>query len=115
MKTISYEGKHVFIGLDVHRGFFVVSCICEGVVMQRCRMPGTAEAVISLLCPHSRRSPTLFVQKNNPHHKSILLGITQREEENREMTAEERCRFAVCWPQPSPVLPPAHLRVPCGR
>lgn len=49
MKTTSYEGKQVFIGLDVHREFFVASCICEGVVVKRCRMPGTAEAVISLI------------------------------------------------------------------
>jgi transposase len=37
----------VFIGLDVHREFFVASCTCEGVVVKRCRMPGIAEAVIS--------------------------------------------------------------------
>jgi lipid-binding SYLF domain-containing protein len=49
MKTTSYEGKQVFIGLDVNRKFFVASCICEGVVVKRCRMPGTAEAVISLV------------------------------------------------------------------
>jgi transposase len=49
MKTTSYEGKQVYIGLDVHREFFVASCICEGVVVKRCRMPGTAEAVVALV------------------------------------------------------------------
>ena len=49
MKTASYEGKHVYIGLDVHRELFVASCICEGVVVKRCRMPGTAESVILLV------------------------------------------------------------------
>jgi transposase len=49
MGTPSYEGKQVYIGLDVHREFFVASCICDGVVVKRCRMPGTAEAVISLV------------------------------------------------------------------
>ena len=49
MGTPSYEGKQVYMGLDVHREFFVASCICDGVVVQRCRMPGTAEAVISLV------------------------------------------------------------------
>ena len=39
MKTTSYEGKQVFIGLDVHRECFVASCSCEGVVVRRCRMP----------------------------------------------------------------------------
>jgi transposase len=49
MGTLSYEGKQVYMGLDVHRKFFVASCICDGVVVKRCRMPGTAEAVISLV------------------------------------------------------------------
>jgi hypothetical protein len=45
----SYEGKQVYMRLDVHREFFVASCICDGVVVKRCRMPGTAAAVISLV------------------------------------------------------------------
>jgi transposase len=49
MKTTSYEGKQVYIGLDVHREFFVASCICDGVAVKRCRMPGTAEAVVALV------------------------------------------------------------------
>jgi hypothetical protein len=49
MKTPSYEGKQVYIGLDVHRECFVASCISEGAVVKRCRMPGTAEAVIALV------------------------------------------------------------------
>lgn len=36
------------MGLDVHRECFVASCISEGTVVKRCRMPGTAEAVIAL-------------------------------------------------------------------
>jgi hypothetical protein len=30
MGTPSYEGKQVYMGLDVHREFFVASCICDG-------------------------------------------------------------------------------------
>jgi hypothetical protein len=37
MGTPSYEGKQVYMGLDVHREFFVASCICDGVVVKRCR------------------------------------------------------------------------------
>jgi transposase len=48
MGAPSYEGKQVYMGLDVHREFFVASCICDGVVVKRCRMPGAAEAVVSL-------------------------------------------------------------------
>jgi hypothetical protein len=32
MKAASYEGKQVFIVLDVHREFFVATCICDAVV-----------------------------------------------------------------------------------
>jgi hypothetical protein len=59
MKMTSYEGKQVFIGLDVHREFFVASCICDGVVVKRCRMPGTSEAVISLVSKEFRGAPAL--------------------------------------------------------
>ncbi len=51
MKTpiISYAGKRVYIGIDVHREYFVASCMCEGVVIKRCRMPASAESIISLV------------------------------------------------------------------
>jgi transposase len=48
MGTPSYDGKQAYMGLDIHREFLVASCICDGVVVKRCRMPGAAEAVISL-------------------------------------------------------------------
>lgn len=48
-ERVSYAGKRVYIGIDVHRGFFVASCMCEDVVVKRCRMPAKAEAVISLI------------------------------------------------------------------
>ena len=40
--------------MDVHRSFFVASCICEGEVVKRCRMPPTAEAVLSLIAKEFR-------------------------------------------------------------
>jgi hypothetical protein len=48
MKTPSYEGKEVYIGLDVHRECFVAGCICERTVVKLCRIPGTAAALISV-------------------------------------------------------------------
>ena len=59
MKTTSYEGKQVYIGLDVHREFFVASCICEGVAVKRCPMPGTAEAVVALVRKEFRGATVL--------------------------------------------------------
>jgi transposase len=46
---VSYAGKRVYIGIDVHRAFFVASCICEGDVVKRCRLLATGRAVISLI------------------------------------------------------------------
>ena len=48
-KRVSYAGRRVYIGIDVHRSFFVASCICEGVLVKRCRMPSRSEAVISFV------------------------------------------------------------------
>ena len=48
-ERVSYAGKRVYIGLDVHRAFFVASCVCDGVVVKRVRMPPKSEAVISLI------------------------------------------------------------------
>ena len=51
-RDVSYAGKRVYIGIDVHRSFFVASCVCEGAVVKRCRMPSRSEAVISLVSKH---------------------------------------------------------------
>ena len=48
-KRVPCEGKRVYIGIDVHRSFFVASCMCEGVLVKRCRMPSRSEAVISFV------------------------------------------------------------------
>ena len=46
---VSYAEKRVYIGIDVHRAFFVASCVCEGVVVKRCRMPSKSAAVLALI------------------------------------------------------------------
>ena len=48
-RVASFAGKRVYIGLDVHRTFFVASSICEGELVKRCRMPASSEAVISFI------------------------------------------------------------------
>jgi len=35
---ISYEGRRVYIGLDVHKSFYVLSAISEGILVKSCRM-----------------------------------------------------------------------------
>ena len=55
-ERVSYAGKRVYIGIDVHRAFFVASCVCEGEVVKRCRMPAKAEAVIELIRKHFPQS-----------------------------------------------------------
>lgn len=51
-ERVSYAGQRVYIGIDVHRAFFVASCVCDGVVVKRVRMPPRSEAVISLIGKH---------------------------------------------------------------
>lgn len=48
-ERVSFAGKRVYIGIDVHRAFFVASCISDGEVLKRCRMPPQSSAVISLI------------------------------------------------------------------
>lgn len=55
-RNVSFAGKRVYIGLDVHRAFFVASCMCEGVLVKRCRMPAKSESVISLISKYFRGS-----------------------------------------------------------
>lgn len=37
-KAIAYKGKKVFIGIDVHKSFYVLSAICEEQLVKRARM-----------------------------------------------------------------------------
>lgn len=55
-ERVSYAGKLVYIGIDVHRTFFVASCVCDGAVVKRCRMPSKSEAIISLMKTHFAES-----------------------------------------------------------
>ena len=48
-KKISYAEKKVFIGIDVHRKFNVVTAICEGVVVKRCRVDNSFESLMNLI------------------------------------------------------------------
>lgn len=48
-KSISYIGKKVSFGIDVHRSFFVVSAVTEGQLVKRCRMPSRGDAVVSFI------------------------------------------------------------------
>ncbi len=54
--TISYVGKKVSIGLDVHRDFFVASAVSGGELLKRCRMPSQGESVLSFIGKHFRGS-----------------------------------------------------------
>jgi transposase len=46
--NISYSGKRVFIGIDVHKSFYVLSAVCEGKLVKTCRVPARAEDVVKL-------------------------------------------------------------------
>jgi transposase len=46
-ERISYTGRKVFVGIDVHRKTYSVVCICDGAVVQRCTMEASPN---ELLC-----------------------------------------------------------------
>lgn len=53
-KRVSYAGQRVYIGIDVHREFFVSSCVSEGQVVKSCRMPAKSAAVIMMVKKYFR-------------------------------------------------------------
>ena len=42
----SYDGKHIYIGIDVHRKSYTLTCRCEGVMIKRCHMAAEPTAVV---------------------------------------------------------------------
>lgn len=48
-ENISYAGRKVSFGIDVHRSFFVVSAVSEGQLARRCRMTACGESVLSFI------------------------------------------------------------------
>lgn len=48
-KNISYHGKKVSFGIDVHRSFFVMSGVLEGQLIKRCRIRPRSESVVSFI------------------------------------------------------------------
>lgn len=45
--STSYEGKHVYIGIDVHRKSYTLTCRCEGLVIKRCHMAADPAALVA--------------------------------------------------------------------
>ena len=42
----TYHGKHIYIGIDVHRKSYTLTCRCDGVVIKRCHMAAEPTAVV---------------------------------------------------------------------
>ena len=49
VERISYAGKKVFIGIDVHKRTYTLSCVCEGELVKRCTMEASPEKVVSFV------------------------------------------------------------------
>ena len=47
--ALVFKSRTVFIGIDVHRKSYSISCICEGVVVKRLRMTAEPEVLIQLI------------------------------------------------------------------
>ena len=48
-EKVSYIGKKVFIGIDVHRREYSVSCVCDGELVRRCTMAASAEKLVEFV------------------------------------------------------------------
>ena len=41
-----YHGKHLYIGIDVHRKSYTLTCRCDGLVIKRCHMVADPLALV---------------------------------------------------------------------
>ena len=48
-RRISYKGKEVFIGIDVHKRTYTVTCVSEGIVAKRCTMKAEPEKLVEFV------------------------------------------------------------------
>ena len=46
---MNYEGKEVFVGLDVHKRHYAVACVCEGVLVKKATMKSGEENLLLFL------------------------------------------------------------------
>lgn len=51
-KKISYQNKDVFIGVDVHRRHYTISCVCEEELVKKCQIMAEPTQLLSLLHKH---------------------------------------------------------------
>src|SRR4029453_7898724 len=42
----TYHGKHIYIGIDVHRKSYTLTCRCDGLVIKRCHMAAEPRALV---------------------------------------------------------------------
>jgi transposase len=49
---LTYHGKHISIGIDVHRKSYTLTCRCDGVVIKRCHMAADPTAVVEFCRKH---------------------------------------------------------------
>ena len=48
-ERISYRDKKVFIGVDVHRRHYTVSCICDDELVKKCQIVAIPEQLLCLI------------------------------------------------------------------
>ena len=51
-RDISYCGKKVYAGIDVHRREYSVSCVCDNELVKKCRMAAKPEGLLTFLLTH---------------------------------------------------------------
>jgi len=51
-KKLSFSRKKVFVGIDVHRKTYFVSCRCDGETVKRCQIEADPEKLVSFFDYH---------------------------------------------------------------
>lgn len=60
-EKVTYEGKKVFIGIDVHKRTYSLSCVSEGELTKRCQMGAHPEKVVEFIGKYFREAEVTTV------------------------------------------------------
>lgn len=53
---LDYSGKHVFIGIDVHKKTYSITAVCEGEMIKKCTMVADQTVLLAFLEKHFHRA-----------------------------------------------------------
>jgi transposase len=52
VKATNYAEKTLYVGIDVHKKTYAVTCVCDGVVIKRATIKASPEVLVEFLKKH---------------------------------------------------------------